>query len=44
MINTKFLLFVSLIPILIIYYIFLPFNKIVNIILDEYIIIGVTKI
>ena len=44
MINTKFLLFVSLIPILIIYYIFLPFNKIVNIILDEYIIIGVTLI
>lgn len=42
MINTKFLLFVSLIVISIIYYIFIPFNQIVSIVLDEYIIIGIT--
>ncbi len=37
MINTKLILPISLIAIFIIYYIFLPFNKIVNLILNEYI-------
>ncbi len=44
MINTKLLLLVSLLAITIIYYIFLPLNKIVNIVLSEYIIIGITFI
>ena len=37
MINTKLLLALSLVTISIVYYILLPLNKIINIILDEYI-------
>ena len=44
MINTKFLLAITSIAIAIIYYILLPVNQIVNIILDEYITIGITLI
>jgi len=44
MINTKFLLTISLFAIGIVYYFIFPTNKIVNIILDEYIIIGITII
>ncbi len=43
-VNTKLLLLISLVAISIVYYIFLPFNKIVNIILNEYIIIVITLI
>ncbi len=44
MINTKFLLTISLFAIGIVYYFIFPTNKIVNIILDEYITIGITII
>ena len=44
MINTKFLLSISLFAIGIVYYFIFPTNKIVNIILDEYITIGITII
>ncbi len=44
MINTKLLLSITLLTIGIIYYMFLPINQIVNIILDEYIIISITFI
>ena len=42
MINTKFLLFITLVIIAITYCIFIPTNQIINIILDEYITIGIT--
>jgi len=44
LINTKFVLFVSFIAIGIVYAIFLPFNKVVSLILDEYIVIIITFI
>lgn len=44
MINTKFLLTITLIAIGIIYYIFLPTNQIISIVFDEYITIAITII
>ena len=41
MINTKFLLAVTLLALSVVYYFIFPFNKIVNIVLDEYITIFV---
>ena len=44
MINTKLLLTFTLFAIGIFYYIFLPFPKIINIVLDEYITISITMV
>ena len=41
MIHTRFMLFISLIAIAIVYSFIFPFAKIINIVLDEYIAIGV---